>query len=589
MHAQLKISMFGPFHVSGEEALSGVLEVLQAHAMAQHLLAFLLLHPDRAITKEDITTRLWGEGATIENLNKTIQKLRGAFGSDGVQLIEGRGSIGIRAEGLEVDSIALDRAWENRGQDIAPLVAAVEACDGPLLQGWDASWVVEARERYAERLRQSLHLLARYAIRDAHFQRAQHFLSRLRHAGDCAESLHSLLMEACLKAGAYPSAKQFFEEYRDFLRDRHALTPPGKMTEMYARIPKVKVEFEAPVESHLVDIEAPGGTMRLSSRFYVERQVDRDFHAALARRDGTLLINGPRQVGKSSLLARGGEQARQAGMRVVVTDFQKLDAENLQSIDAFFRALARTFQRKLALDVRPDDYWESRLSANENFDGYLQDVVLAKSAIPLVWCIDEADRIFDRDYRGSVFGLFRSWHNARAEEPDSLWNRFLLVMTYSTEARLFIPDLHQSPFNVGTRVTLEDFTPEQVRELNVRHESPLRTEAEIARLYRLVGGHPYLVRLCLYEMKAHSLTIDGLEAQADQDFGLFRDHLDRLYDAISQDTELSAGLRSLLDGGDLSPLAFVRLRSAGVATGAGAASARLRCDLYATWFRRRLA
>src|SRR5262249_30099552 len=160
------------------------------------------------------------------------------------------------------------------------------------------------------------------------------------------------------------------------------------------------------------------------------------------------------------------------------------------------------------------------------------------------------------------------------------WNRFLLVMAYSSEARLFIPDLHQSPFNVGTKVTLEDFTLQQVQELHERHGSPLQSEEEVARLYALVGGHPYLVRLCLYETTCHGITVADLEAEALEDMTLFRDHLERLYTAISHDSELAAGVRSLLRGAEgLSPLAFVRLRSAGVVMGRSVSSARLRCRL----------
>ncbi len=294
-------------------------------------------------------------------------------------------------------------------------------------------------------------------------------------------------------------------------------------------------------------------------------------------------------MGKSSLLARGIEQGRQEGQRIVITDFQKLDAECLASIDSFYQALLRVFHRRLGLATRPNDYWDTSLSANENLEGYLQDIVLIEAAPPLVWCIDEADRIFDRDYRGSVFGLFRSWHNARAEGPGSVWNRFVLIMTYSTEAHLFIPDLHQSPFNVGTKVSLEDFTLEQAQALNARHDFPLDSKEEIARLFALVGGHPYLIRLCLYAMKARGLDISDLEADANQDVGLFQEHLEPLYAAIRQDAELCAGVRNLLSGRDsLSQMAFVRLRSAGVVGGRSVNTARLRCGLYEQYFARHL-
>jgi DNA-binding SARP family transcriptional activator len=595
MSLQLRIRMFGPFTVWREGNTRHTLDELRAHKMASHLLALLLLYPNRSLSKTEMTTLFWGEGETEDKLNKTISLLCASLGGDGARLTSVSRTVRFTPDalpGLEpvaVDLHAFERAWAQREQDTQPLQAAIEACDGPLLQGWDEPWVEQARDRVAEKVRQALHLLVHNATAQLQFETAQHYLNRLREQGDCAEQLHIQLMDALMQAGAYPSARQSYEEYREYLRREHSLYPPARMTAMVERIPRVATDFDPPVEAHQVEAEAPGGTLQLSSRLYIERAVDRDFHTALARRDGTILINGPRQVGKSSLLARGAEQARQTGWRVVLTDFQKLDTESLQSHDGLFRCLARAFQRKLALDRRPDDYWDVRLSPNENFDGYLLDVVLPALSVPLVWCIDEADRIFDRDYRGSAFGLFRSWHTARSEEPDSPWNRFLLVMAYSSEARLFIPNLHQSPFNVGTRVTLEDFTPDEVQELNVRHGSPLNTNAEVVRLHTLVGGHPYLMRLCLHEMTCHALTVAALEQEAEADMTLFRDHLERLYEAISVDVELCEGVRALLRGdAGLTRMAFIRLRSAGVVMGKSASAARLRCRLYESYFKRHL-
>ena len=49
-----------------------------------------------------------------------------------------------------------------------------------------------------------------------------------------------------------------------------------------------------------------------------------------------------------------------------------------------------------------------------------------------------------------------------------------MAIVHATEPHLFIQDLNQSPFNVGTKIFLEDFTADQVAELNRRYNSPLR-------------------------------------------------------------------------------------------------------------------
>src|ERR1041385_3973375 len=135
----------------------------------------------------------------------------------------------------------------------------------------------------------------------------------------------------------------------------------------------------------------------------------------------------------------------------------------------------------------------------------------------LVWALDEVDRLFGFPFGGLVFGLFRAWHNERSLNPAGPWSNLTLAIAYATEATLFITDLNQSPFNVGTRLTLEDFTRGEVAELNRRYGSPISDESGIHRFYALVGGCPYLVRRGLHVMADQGLDVAALEAASAQE------------------------------------------------------------------------
>jgi DNA-binding SARP family transcriptional activator len=335
--------------------------------------------------------------------------------------------------------------------------------------------------------------------------------------------------------------------------------------------------------------EPVGGALPVGSPFYVVRRTDGEFAAAIGSQDSIVLVKAARQTGKTSLLARGLQQAREAGARVVLTDFQKLNAADLHSAESFFLALAEAIADQLQLEILPDELWNPRRGPNTNFERYLRQEVLGRVAAPIVWGLDEVDRLFTCDFGSEVFGLFRAWHNERSLDPSGPWERLTLAMAYATEAHLFIADLNQSPFNVGTRLTLEDFTLEQVADLNVRHGSPLRGEAEVARLDRLLGGHPYLVQRALYEMAKRGVGIADLEAEADRDEGIFGDHLRRILVLLARDPELSEVLRGLLRGLPCPTVeSFYRLRSAGVVTGDSARDARPRCRLYQLYLDRHL-
>lgn len=345
-----------------------------------------------------------------------------------------------------------------------------------------------------------------------------------------------------------------------------------------------------PVSTARQPLECAGGAVPLTSEFYIVRSTDLEFQEAIKRRDSIVLVKGARQMGKTSLLARGLQQARQSEARVVLTDFQKLNADHLANVEGFFQCLADFLADQLDLPVQPREFWEKHRGANTNFERYLRREVLGKVTGHLVWGLDEVDRLFACEFGGEVFGLFRSWHNERALDPTGPWSRLTLAIAYATEAHLFITDLNQSPFNVGTRLTLEDFTFDQVADLNQRHGSPLRDTAELRRFHDLLGGQPYLVRRGLNELASGTITLPLFVTQADRDEGVFGDHLRRMLVLLAQDAKLADAVRGALRGqSSLDPGSFYRLRSAGVLRGDSPATAQFRCEIYASYLKGHLA
>jgi AAA-like domain/TIR domain len=336
-------------------------------------------------------------------------------------------------------------------------------------------------------------------------------------------------------------------------------------------------------------VAPPTGVLPLHSRYYVDRPVDREMQAAVSRQDSVVRIRGARQVGKTSLLARALEQARAPGTRVVMTDFQQLNASDLESVETLFRTLGEWIADELKLDIPIDQFWSSRRNPSRRFNQFICQEVLGRIDEPLVWAMDEVDRLFPCPFRSEVFGLFRSWHNARATEPTRPWRRLTLVIAYATEAHLLIDNLDQSPFNVGTSLVLEDFAPREVAELNRRYDSPLHTEAELESYCALVGGHPYLANRGFHEMVQKGLDLAAFKLLAERDDGIFNDHLHRLITLLSKDPGLCEVVRGVLRGQPkASTESFLRLRSAGVLAGDSVDEMRMRCQLYASYLKRHL-
>jgi hypothetical protein len=336
-------------------------------------------------------------------------------------------------------------------------------------------------------------------------------------------------------------------------------------------------------------LETPGGAMSAASPFYIERPTDLRFLEAIRQQDSIVLIKGARQMGKTSLLARGVSEVQRAGARVVLTDFQVFNETQLASPETLYKSLMQLIAFQLKLRINVDEHWSQWLGPNMNFEQFMQTEVLESVDQPVVWALDEVDRLFTREYSSEVFGLFRSWHNRRQLDPHGPWSKLTMVIAYATEAHLFITDLHQSPFNVGTRLELSDFTIEQVGELNKRYGEPLKSREELERFYALVGGQPYLVRRGLDDMVRGGVSLEALIATAEKDEGPFGDHLRRILVSILNAKGLEAAVRSVLEKGVCpDEESFYRLRTAGLVTGSSAASLKLRCNLYQAYLARHL-
>jgi hypothetical protein len=336
-------------------------------------------------------------------------------------------------------------------------------------------------------------------------------------------------------------------------------------------------------------IEGIGGAVPLDSEYYVTRPADQELRAAISKQDSVILIKGARQMGKTSLLARGLQQARELGFKAVSTDLQKFNAESFRTVDRLYQGMGESMADQLDLPVTPAETWDPRRGPNANFERYVRREVLAKAGAPLAWGLDEVDRLFAIPFGTEVFGLLRSWHNERALDPTGPWSKLTIAIAYATEAHLFIRDMNQSPFNIGTRLGLEDFTALQVAELNRRYRSPLKSQDELTRFCRLAGGHPYLVRRGLHEMATRKMAFDSFEEQASRDEACYGDHLRRMLVLLVRDASMAEAMRGVLNNQSGLPAeSFARLRSAGLVLGHSPEDARPRCRLYASYLRRHL-
>lgn len=295
-----------------------------------------------------------------------------------------------------------------------------------------------------------------------------------------------------------------------------------------------------------LEIEPPQGTMRSDSKFYIDRAADKECWKYLTGSYAvTLFVQAPRQMGKSSLMRRMIDRAeRELKKKTAFIDFQEFPKQyfNDTSEEIFLIELCLMIGRTLGVDEAIDWYWQGRGTNIVKCGLYLAKHVIPALNEPFILAMDEVDRLLPSPFRDNFLGMLRVWHNKRAF--DESFRKMSLFLSSSTEASLLIANHDQSPFNVADRIVLEDFTRAEVAELNRRHKSPLN-QSQMDDLMALIGGHPYLTRVALYQVVTGKVSVAELLTKATEDSGPFGDHLQYQLLLISERPELKQVLTQL--------------------------------------------
>ncbi len=397
--------------------------------------------------------------------------------------------------------------------------------------------------------------------------------------GDRAAIAFAVGFYDALGAGrSIEDAYQFACNAIDFEDNRQRLTP----------VLKIRKQTGGVVPPPPI-LEQPEGQVPLGSPFYEERPpVEQDCYGAIVKPGALIRVKAARQMGKTSLMTRILAHGKQQGYRAVPLYFQEADGEVFASLDPCLRWFCATITEELALPNRLDEFWRNPdLGSKRKCTNYIQQCLLSEMVSPLVLGLDEVDLVFKYpNVAQDFFALLRTWHERGKNEPG--WQKLRLVIVHSKE--VYIPlDMHQSPFNVGVPIELPELNCEQIVDLAQRHNLQLSRE-QVEQLKVLVGGHPYLVRVALYELARGRLSLAHFLPVSSTEEGPYADHLRRHWENLTAKQNLwqafqqvIAARQPVLVGGD----ERFQLRSMGLVRFRGNQVEPL-CELYRSYFQNRL-
>src|SRR6266545_157169 len=209
------------------------------------------------------------------------------------------------------------------------------------------------------------------------------------------------------------------------------------------------------------DFFIAGGTLRAQAPSYVSRSADQElFEHTLAGEFCYVLTT--RQMGKSSLIIRTMQRLAEANCKVAILDLAGIGSG---SADQWYLGLLTNISRQIQLSIDVPKWWQARTSVTtpQRFSEFLRDVVLQAIAGPVVIFIDEIDLTLNFDFRDDFFAAIRAIYNARATE--SAYQRLTFALLGVATPTDLIHDRERTPFNIGRRIILQEFSYDEAEAL----------------------------------------------------------------------------------------------------------------------------
>ncbi|MCW3055436.1 MAG: putative Chase2 sensor protein, partial [Chthonomonadales bacterium] len=265
-----------------------------------------------------------------------------------------------------------------------------------------------------------------------------------------------------------------------------------------------------------------GGTLPSHAPSYIVRQADKDLLQGLRAGEFCYVLN-TRQIGKSSLMVRAAHQLRAEGHLVALLDLTAI-GQNV-TIEEWYDGLLTLVAEQLGLRDELEDFWleHERLGPMQRWMEAIRHVALERRQQKLFLFVDEIDCVRSLPFATDEFFVgIRECYNRRVQDP--VFERLTFCLLGVATPADLITDTRLSPFNIGRRIVLADFTFEEALPLahGLGTSPPKGSEAQSAeatseadaketltaltsdsarsllkQALDWTGGHPYLTqRLC---------------------------------------------------------------------------------------------
>jgi hypothetical protein len=208
-------------------------------------------------------------------------------------------------------------------------------------------------------------------------------------------------------------------------------------------------------------------------------------------------------MGKSSLIANTAIRLQELGIRTAVIDLNAIGTQrdDKRAQESWYFGIAHAIHAPLGISFPLKPWWieRSNLPAVQRLIELFRCIALEAGPHGAAIFLDEIETTTALPFSSDFFAAIRATHNARAFEPVLSQLTFALVGSATPDQ--LINDPKRTPFNIGHRIDLSDFTlKEAASALSIElHPEQVTRDRLLQRVLYWTDGHPYLTQtLCLY-------------------------------------------------------------------------------------------